>query len=113
MSAVNPLDNRNKVVPGNQYWKSSETSVWELVEAVSVEMMTGMVNIKDASGEAKQAYEFELFPVDEHVVNDMTSLYHIHEVSGKASRPSVRVAMPRLTRLPPPRSPFVPFLQRA
>jgi myosin heavy subunit len=41
----------------------------------------GLCLVKDQDGNDGQAYEFELFPHDPRVVDDMTSLYNIHEAA--------------------------------
>jgi myosin heavy subunit len=70
----------SKIQVGKQYWKSHKTDVWQLLDCTGVEE-GGLCHIKDQDGNEGQAYEFELFPHDTRVVDDMTSLYNIHEAA--------------------------------
>ena len=71
----------NAIKPGKGYWKSHKEKVWELLQCTDVDE-TGLATCTDESGAEVQAYAFELFAHDERVVDDMTSLYFIHEVNG-------------------------------
>ena len=75
----------NSVKAGKSYWKSHKERVWELLACSAVDD-TGLATCTDESGAEVQAYAFELFEHDERVVDDMTSLYAIHEVGSCFTR---------------------------
>jgi myosin heavy subunit len=69
-----------RIEVGKKYWKTHEDDVWQLLDCTGLDER-GMCLMKDQGGLESKAREFELFPHDERVVDDMTALAYIHEAA--------------------------------